>query len=133
VTKTGIQTSVFLARLIGPVMTVIGLAVLFNQAGFRDLAREFVESRALMFLSGLVILPVGIAIILVHNVWTADGRLMITLFGWITALTSAVRLLAPQYVMTRGRAFLQRPQMPLIAGGAWTAAGLLFCLFGYLH
>jgi hypothetical protein len=58
---------------------------------------------------------------------------MITLFGWIVAITSAVRVIAPQFVMTRGRVMVQRPQMPLIAGGAWTIAGLLFCLFGYLH
>ena len=127
------QTSIFLARLIGPVMIVAGLAVLFNQRGFRELAQEFVESRALIFLSGLIILPAGVAIILVHNVWAADGRLMITLFGWIVAITSAVRVIAPQFVMTRGRAMVRRPQMPWIAGGAWTIAGLLFCLFGYLH
>ena len=127
------QTSIFLARLIGPVMIVVGLAVLFNQRGFRELAQEFVESRALIFLSGLIILPAGIAIILVHNIWMISGSLMITLFGWITAITSAVRVIAPQFVMARGRAMVQRPQMPLIAGGAWTAAGLLFCLFGYLH
>ncbi|MBN8984543.1 MAG: hypothetical protein J0H32_08775 [Rhizobiales bacterium] len=125
------HTSIFLARLIGPVMAILGLAVLFNQNGFRDLAREFVQSRALIFLSGLVILPAGIAIILVHNVWTVSGSLMITLFGWITAITSAVRVIAPQFVMTRGSAMLQRPKMPLITGCIWTAAGLLFCLYGY--
>ena len=95
------QTSIFIARLLGPVMAVLGLAVLFNQRGFRDLAREFVSSRALIFLSGLVIMPAGIAIILVHNIWSVDGRLMITLSGWILALTSAVRIIAPQFVMTR--------------------------------
>ena len=125
------HTSIFLARLIGPVMVIVGLAVLFNQNGFRDLAREFVQSRALIFLSGLVILPAGIAIILVHNVWTVSGSLMITLFGWITAITSAVRVIAPQFVMTRGSVMLQRPKMPLITGCIWTVAGLLFCLYGY--
>ena len=125
------HTSIFLARLIGPVMVSVGLAVLFNQNGFRDLAREFVQSRALIFLSGLVILPAGIAIILVHNIWTMSGSLMITLFGWITAITSAVRVIAPQFVMTRGSAMVQRPKMPLIAGAIWTVAGLLFCLYGY--
>jgi hypothetical protein len=125
------QTSIFIARLLGPVMAVLGLAVLFNQRGFRDLAQEFVSSRALIFLSGLVIMPAGIAIILVHNIWAVDGRLMITLSGWILAITSAVRIAAPQFVMTRGQAFLQRPQMPLVTGILWTVAGFLFCLFGY--
>ena len=77
------QTSVFLARLIGPVMLVIGLAVFANQRAFRDMAEEFLASRALMFLSGLLIMPVGLAIVLTHNIWTADWRVLITLFGWL--------------------------------------------------
>ena len=75
-------------------------------------------------------MPAGIAIILVHNIWAVDGRLMITLSGWILAITSAVRIVAPQFVMTRGQAFLQRPETP-VTGILWTVAGFLFCLFGY--
>ena len=68
------STSIFLARLIGPVMLVIGLAVFANQRGFRDMAEEFMASRALMFLSGIVLMPAGLAIVLTHNVWSADWR-----------------------------------------------------------
>jgi hypothetical protein len=125
------QTSIFLARLIGPVMLVVGLAVLINQREFRDLAQDFIASRALLFLSGLVMLPAGLAIILVHNIWAADGRTMVTVFGWSVTITSAMRLLAPQFVAERGRTMLKRPRMPLFAGVFWTIAGLLFCIFGY--
>ena len=65
------QTSLFLARLIGPVMLAIGLAVFANQRGFRDMAEEFIASRALIFLSGFLLMPAGLAIVLTHNVWTA--------------------------------------------------------------
>src|ERR1700681_1751157 len=75
------STSVFIARLIGPVMLVIGLAVLTNQRAFREMAEEFLRSRALLFLSGLIIMPDGLAIVLTHNIWAADGRVVITLFG----------------------------------------------------
>jgi hypothetical protein len=127
------ETSIFLARLIGPVMLTVGLAVLFNRQEFRALAQDFISSRALLFLSGLVMLPAGLAIVLVHNIWVADGRTMVTLFGWTVTLTSALRLLAPQYVAARGSAMLQRPRMPLVAGTFWTLAGLLFCIFGFRH
>ena len=50
-------------------MIVIGLAVLINQDEFRKLSQEFLASRALLFLSGFVMLPAGIAILLVHNIW----------------------------------------------------------------
>jgi hypothetical protein len=127
------STSVFVARLIGPVMLVIGLAVLANQRAFREMADEFLRSRALLFLSGLLIMPVGLAIVLTHNIWAADGRVMITLFGWVNLIGGAVRLCAPEYVMQTGRAMLKRPHFITIAAAFWIVAGLLFCLFGLLH
>src|SRR5882724_2124248 len=106
------STSVFIARLIGPVMLVIGLAVLTNQRAFRAMAEEFLASQALIFLSGLLI-------VLTHNIWAADGRVMITLFGWLNAIGGAVRLFAPAYVMQTGRAMLKRPHFITIAAAIW--------------
>jgi hypothetical protein len=125
--------SVFIARLIGPVMLVIGLAVLANQRAFRDMAEEFLASRALLFLSGLLIMPAGIAIVLTHNIWAADGRVMITLFGWLNAIGGAMRLVAPATVMRTGHAMLRRPYFVPLAAATWIVAGSLFCLFGFLR
>jgi hypothetical protein len=127
------QTSVFLARLIGPVMLVVGLAVFTNQRAFRDMAEEFLASPALLFLSGLLIMPMGLAIVLTHNVWTADWRSLITLFGWLNTIGGAVRLLAPETVMRTGLAMLRRPYFTPIAAAIWVVLGLLFCLFGFLR
>jgi hypothetical protein len=127
------QTSVFLARLIGPVMLVVGLAVFANQRAFRDMAEEFLASRALLFLSGLLIMPMGLAIVLTHNVWTADWRVLVTLFGWLNAIGGAVRLLAPNTVMRTGRAMLRQPYFVTVAAAIWVVLGLLFCLFGFLR
>src|ERR1700712_981898 len=126
------QTSVFLARLIGPVMLVVGLAVFANQRAFRDMAEEFLASPTLLFLSGLLIMPAGLAIVLTHNIWTADWRVLITLLGWLNAIGGAVRLAAPDTVMRTGRAMLRRPYFVTVAGTIWIALGLLFCLFGFL-
>ncbi len=125
--------SIFLARLIGPVMLVIGLTVFANQRGFRDIAEEFTKSPALMFLSGLIIMPVGLAIVLTHNIWAADWRVLVTLFGWLNLIGGAVRLAAPAYVTQTGRAMLKRPQFIPLAAAIWVVLGLLFCFFGYSH
>jgi len=127
------SNSVFIARLIGPVMLVIGLAVFANQRAFRDLAEEFLASRALTFLSGLIIMPAGLAIVLTHNIWAVDGRVMITMFGWANLIGGAIRLAAPAYVMQTGRAMLKRPYFIPIAAAVWVVAGALFCLFGFRH
>src|ERR1700730_14609976 len=113
-------TSVFIARLIGPVMLTIGLAVFANQRACPDMAEEFLASRALLFLSGLLIMPMGLAIVLTHNVW-ADWRALITLFGWLNLIGGGVRLLAPDTVMRAGRAMLRRPYFTTIAAAIWVA------------
>jgi len=127
------QTSLFLAKLIGPVMLVVGLAVFANQRGFREMAEEFLASRALMFLSGLLIMPAGLAIVLTHNVWTADWRVLITIFGWLCTIGGAVRLFEPLFLVKTGRAALKQPLFTPIAAAIWVVLGLLFCFFGYLH
>jgi hypothetical protein len=125
------QTSLFLAKLIGPVMLVIGLAVFANQRGFRDMAEEFMASRALMFLSGLLIMPVGLAIVLTHNVWTANWRVLITLLGWLGVIGGALRLFGPLFVVKAGHAALKQPHFATVAAAIWVVLGLLFSFFGF--
>jgi hypothetical protein len=125
--------SLFLARLIGPVMLVVGLAVFANQRGFREMAEEFLASRALMFLSGLILMPAGLAIVLTHNVWAADWRVLITLLGWLAAIGGALRLFGPMFVLKAGHAMLDKPYFTSIAAAVWVVLGLLFCFFGYWH
>src|SRR5947208_16958723 len=103
------STSVFIARLIGPVMLVIGLAVFANHRAFRELAEESLASRALPFLSGLLIMPVRLAIVLTHNIWAIDGRGMITLFGRPNLIGCAARWFAPAAGMQTGPPHPKRP------------------------
>ena len=127
------STSLFLARLIGPVMLVIGLAVFANPRGFRAMAEEFMASRALMFLAGIVIMPAGLAIVLTHNLWTADWRVLITIFGWLNVVGGALRLVDPPFLTKTGRAMLKQPYFTPVAAGIWVVLGLLFCFFGYFR
>ena len=43
-------TSHFLARLIGPVMALVGVGLLVNELAFRKMAQEFLRSPALIYL-----------------------------------------------------------------------------------
>ena len=125
------SNSVFLARLLGPVMLVVGLAVFAS--GFREMAEEFMASKALMFLSGLLLMPAGLAIVLTHNIWALDWRVLITLLGWLAAIGGALRLFGPLFVVKAGHAMLNKPYFTSIAAAIWVVLGLLFCFFGYLR
>jgi hypothetical protein len=126
------QTSVFLARLLGPFFLIVGASVLINARPFRAIVDEFIRSPALLFLSGLMILPVGLALVLTHNVWVANWPVLITLLGWLCVIGGAIRLLVPQHVLKISRRFYANPNAPIVSAGIWLVVGAILCFFGYL-
>jgi hypothetical protein len=127
------QTSIFLARLIGPLLLVMGVGMLANREGYRGMAEEFLASRALIYVAGLLAFVPGLAIVLVHNVWAFDWRVIITLLGWLSLIGGIFRLLAPQQVTAVGSAMLARPKYLTGGGIVVLALGAVLSLFGYLH
>ena len=127
------QTSIFLAKLIGPLFLAVGVGLLVNAAVYRKLAEEFLASHALIYLSGLLLMTAGMALVLTHNVWAADWRVAITLLGWLAAIGGAVRIVMPQGTQKIGRRFLKHPQGMTIAAVVWLAIGALLCFFGYVR
>ncbi|MEO1038831.1 MAG: hypothetical protein AAFX09_04740 [Pseudomonadota bacterium] len=91
------SASVFLAWLIGPTLTVIGLAILINREYYRDMVERFFNDPQDYYFSGVAALLTGLAIIALHNRWTADWSVFITVFGWAALLKGLVRLLFPQF------------------------------------
>jgi uncharacterized membrane protein len=126
-------TSVFLARLIGPVMLAVGIGIFVNGQVYRMLADEFLRSRALIYLSGLLTMTAGMAVILTHNQWVANWPVLITVLGWLAAIGGAVRIVAAQGTERVGRAMLKHRHGLTIAGAVWLAAGAILCFFGYVR
>jgi hypothetical protein len=126
-------TSVFLARLIGPVALVVAIALFLNRAAFRTMAQEFLRSPALLYLSGFLTLTAGVALVLSHNVWVADWRVLITILGLLAAIGGAARMLLPAKVKDLGEALLKHPMGMTVAGAFWFAFGALLCFFGYFR
>lgn len=90
------DTSIFLAKLIGPILIAIGLGLLFNRAAYQVVAEEVVKSRALLFLAGALNLVAGLAIVLAHNEWDLSWKVIITIIGWFALIRGLLRILIPQ-------------------------------------
>jgi len=125
--------STFLARLIGPLMLAVGIGIFVNGAVYRALADEFLRSHALIYLSGLLAMTAGLAIVLTHNVWRADWPVLITVLGWLAAIGGAARVIAPQGTQRAGRAMLESRHGLTIGGAVWLALGAILCFFGYFR
>jgi hypothetical protein len=124
-------TSVFLARLLGPLLLAVGASILINPKPFQTMAGEVARSITLVYLFGLFDFAAGLAIVLTHNVWAANWRVLITLIGWLTLLRGAVRILAPEAIMGFAAKVLRKKQMMPVAAAVTGVLGLVLCYFGY--
>jgi hypothetical protein len=125
------QRSIYLAKLIGPPFIVAGIGMLFNGAVYRAMSEQFLANPALIYLSGVIVLPVGIAIVLAHNVWTRDWQVIITIFGWLGVIGGVTRMLVPQLVQTIGATVIDRPYVMVVGGIAVIALGCVLSYCGY--
>ncbi len=91
------RTSILIARLIGPVLSVIGIGVLANGDVYRQMFGQLVHGYPFIYFSGILLLVAGLAILNVHHDWTADWRSVITAVGWILTGVGMFRLIAPQF------------------------------------
>ena len=126
------QTSIYLAKLMGPMLLAMGLFVVFHRERMRRVGREFLDSEALIFLSGVITLPVGIAIVISHNVWEANWRVLITLFGWIAIFAGIARLAFPDLMKSVGNTMLEKGYYTTVPGVLMAALGAFLTYHGYL-
>jgi hypothetical protein len=120
----------FLARLIGPVLAIIGVSMLGSAQGYLDIATGIIGDGALLYFAAVLGLLAGLALVLSHNVWVSDWRLIITLIGWLTVIESAAWILAPK-LLARLYAPLLVPTMPLLVGVIALIVAAALCYFGY--
>jgi len=93
-------TSRYLARLIGPIFLTIGIGMLVNGPFYRDLITEAVASHVLIYLSGVLSLLAGLAVVMAHNRWSGGWPIIITVLGWLMVIGGVIRIVVPQLVQT---------------------------------
>lgn len=126
------DSSIFLAKLIGPIFIVIGLGVLFSQAAYRDATEEVLKSRALLYLFGVMGFTAGLAIVLTHNVWVWGWPVIITVIGWLMVIRGTLRILMPEQVGDLGAKIMARSPYLLTVGGVLVIVlGAILAWIGY--
>ena len=124
-------TSIFLARLLSPLLLLAGIGIAVNRDDYRSSITDFLASGGLLYLSGALLLLGGTAIVLTHNVWSADWRIIITLIGWLTALRGAALIVAPRWTTALARRWVARPQLMIVNAVIVIVLGVVLGAIGY--
>ena len=78
-----------LAGLLSPSLIAVSSTESMNLEIFSN------TSAHLVYLNGLLLFVAGLSIVRVHNVWTTDWPVLVTLMGWLFLLGGLIRMIAP--------------------------------------
>jgi uncharacterized protein YjeT (DUF2065 family) len=126
------DSSVFLARLIGPLFVVIGVIIVTNPSRLRTIGRELIQGEAVIFMAGMITFVVGLAIVNTHNIWVRDWRIVITLLGWVSVVAGILRMGCPRLVKGIGGRMIDHPSAMVFGGAGAFLLGLFLSYHGYI-
>lgn len=124
--------SIFLARVLGFYLVITGLICLMRRAHVQKIMVDFINDRALIFFSGCINVAIGLLIVLSHNVWRADWRVVITLLGYLVLVKGILRMwLDGERVKGRIRQWVARPHLLIYVGVICLIIGIFLVYHGF--
>jgi hypothetical protein len=91
-----IEFTIFWAKVIGFFMVIGAGSALFRRKKFAEMERNVYENPALVALSALFFVFIGLLIVFSHNVWEWSWRVIITLGGYAFLTRGIMRLFFPE-------------------------------------
>jgi len=126
------DSSILLARLMGPYIILIGASLMLNQKIFRKIMEDFPKNPSLVFITGLLTFVAGLATLLFHNMWVADWRVLITIFGWIALIKGIMLVVLPGTLLKTTKIYSDNFKLVLIPWGIMILIGIFLMVKGYI-
>jgi hypothetical protein len=118
------------ARMLGGMLFISGAGILLNSEGYRATADEFLRGVGLIYMSGMMALVAGLAIVYLHNVWTKDWRTLLTLIGWFAVIDGILRVVVPEFIQRFDAWYIAQPGFLIGSGLIVLALGLFLSFKG---
>jgi uncharacterized membrane protein len=126
------DTSIFLAKLMGPIFVIIGVGLFLNRERYLAVVDEVILSKTLLYVFGVMALTGGLAILLTHNVWVWDWPVVITIIAWLMVVRGSLRIIMPQQIEALAKRMTdQLPTLLLLSDMIVISLGLFLSWKGY--
>lgn len=126
------DTSILLARIIGPLLLVVGVGIFINLEHYRRLVVDFGASPLSIYMAGTTALVLGLLIVAYHNVWEWRWPVIITVMGWLALVKGAVRIIVPKLVAARAAHYGRNTNIVMTTAIVCIALGAVLTYFGYV-
>ena len=112
--------STFFAQLWGSYFVIFGL--LFIVTGQLGKTIEMTDNKAFVISTGYITLIMGLVTVILHNVWVADWRVVITILAWFTVIKGIQKIGFPEFIHEQAQRFKKGQMLSaaiMILLGAW--------------
>jgi hypothetical protein len=80
------EHAIFLAKIFGPVLTLLGFFVLFRAEDVLKLWGSIKTNPVVMYLAGIINLLIGFTILAMYNEWSMHLPVFVTLLGYVAVI-----------------------------------------------
>ena len=101
-------------------------ALLISKDG-RKVGIAVSKEKSQIMLTGIISLIIGLPVIILHNIWTADVVGFITFIGWMSTLKGVVRIAFPSHVVNMMKNFTENSLNIWLIFAMLLGAGLIYC------
>ncbi|UCG95650.1 MAG: hypothetical protein JSV92_01210 [archaeon] len=100
------EISVFFARLWGSFFVIFGLLFIITRQLGKTI--EMTDDKAFVISTGYITLLMGLVTVILHNVWVADWRVVITILGWSTLIKGIMKVGYPEQIHKQAQRFKKK-------------------------
>lgn len=125
------DVSKFLGKVVGLYLILVSLALFINMHQFSVYVNELIHNAPLMFVTGFFTLILGLLMVVSHNIWQWNWRVIITIIAWITLLKAVSIIFYPQFIDSATTLFLQNMKFAYGTAGLDFILGIVLCYFGF--
>lgn len=125
------ETSIFIARIIGPSYIIIAAGIMLNLKFYQKVMEDYCKNAALVFWGGLLALLIGFLILLSHNAWVANWTVIITIFGWGGIIKGIWLIIFPNTVSKFMQAYQKNKTLLVVHSFVALSLGVCLTIFGY--
>lgn len=105
--------------------------MLINLGMYEGMIAEALHFGTLFYLSGLLSLLAGLAIVNLHNRWQLEWRLIITVLGWLMTIGGIIRIVLPKVAIAIGSTIYSSRASTIVAALIIGTLGAFLSFKGY--
>lgn len=130
-TETEAATTRLCARIIGPLMLIVGAVVMARMDALPLLIPAILQDGPLAFITGIFTLICGLVLIAAHHHWSSTPAIVISVLAILTIVRGVTLMFAPSFLAALANTFLNLGPGALIGGAVALAAGAWFTFVGW--